>query len=252
MIRRSAAASLTMWRSTAASLTMWCVLAIVPALIAAHLLHSGSQAIGRLAGVWVVGYILQFLAFVIVGRRSPVGTGSGRILAALMPWFADWAALLSPWLVVPFAAIVIGYSGWLSRSVYQVDTLRRDGIWGSGVVLQVIRPTLNVVMKNDRTRRTVRVRVEDLAVPAYEAQFDATFTVGAIPEPGDVVAVRVNPARVEQVELIEGEPVVRAAANMLDLNPHDADQLHRLTTMRDRGDLTDEEFTDAKKRLLGS
>lgn len=242
-----------MWRWIATSLAMWCALATAPALIAAQLLNSGSDAVGWVAGVWVVGYIVQLLLFVIVGRRSPVGTGSGRILAALVPWLADWAALLSPWTVVPFAAILIGYSGWLSRAVYYVDTLRRDGIWGNGVVLQVIRPTLTVVMKNDKTRRRLRVRVEDVAaVPEYEAQFDATFTVGTIPEPGDIVAVRINPARLEHVELIEGEPVIRAAANILELNPHDAEQLHRLTTMRDRGDLTDEEFAAAKKRLLDS
>lgn len=240
-----------MWRPVVVLLAMWCIVASAPAVIAQHVLHTSTDAIGWVAGLWIVGYIASLLLFVMVGRRSPVGTGVGRMLAALAPWLADWTALISPWCVLPFAAALVGYSYWLSKAVYQVDVLRRDGIWGRGVVLEVIRPTLTVVMKNDRTRRSVRVRVEGVdGIAPYEARFDATFTVGAIPEIGDTVAVLINPARVDHIELIDGEPVIRSAANVVDLNPHDAEQLHRLTTMRDRGDLTDSEYAAAKKRLL--
>jgi hypothetical protein len=243
-----------MFRTIAAISALWCVLAIVPALVAGYVLESGpgGSAIGWLAGIWIVGYICQFVLFVMLGRRAPVGTGFGRVLAAFVPWLADGVAPVSPWLVVPFAAIVIGYAVWLTKAVYRVDVLRRDGMWATGVVVQAIRPRLNVVLKNDKTRRTMRVHVihPDGRSP-YEARFDGVYTVGEIPEPGDRLTIRIDPTRPTHVEQVEGEPVVRSAANIPQLDARDAARLHTLTMMRDRGDLTDEEYSDATRRLLG-
>jgi hypothetical protein len=66
------------------------------------------------------------------------------------------------------------------------------------------------------------------------------------------VAVRVDPARPQLVELMEDEPIVRAAPQPEDLPPELAERLQTLKTMRDRGDLTDAEFATARTRLLES
>jgi hypothetical protein len=242
-----------MWRTIAGMLAVWCVLAIAPAVIAGRVLQSGpgDSAIGWLAGIWIVGYICQFILFIVIGRRAPVGAGFGRLLAALVPWLADGVAPVSPWLVLPFAATVMGYAVWLCRAVYRVDVLRRDGIPATGVVLEVIRPALNVVLKNDKTRRTMRVQVlHPEGSEPYEARFDGVYTVGEIPEPGDRLAVRVDPTSPTRIEQILDEPVVRAPSNTPKLDPEAAARLHMLTTMRDRGDLTDAEYAAATRKLI--
>ncbi len=242
-----------MWRKIAALMALWCVLVIVPALIGARLLDepAGKSSIGWIAGIWIAGYLCQFVLFIMIGRRSPCGTALGRVLAAIVPWLADWTALVSPWFVLPTAAIVIGYSAVLTRSVYQVDVLRRDGVEAAGVVLEVIRPALNVVIDNIRARRTMHLRVERLdGTPPYAAQFTGIFMLGEIPEPGDTLVIRVDPAQPQHIELIENEPILRASTNVPDLPPATAARLHRLTMMRDRGDLTDEEFATAKSQLF--
>ena len=60
----------------------------------------------------------------------------------------------------------------------------------------------------------------------------------------------IDPADPRHVEPIPGEPIERAAPVPENLDADVAAQLHKLATMRDRGDLTDAEFANAKKRLL--
>jgi len=253
-----------MWRKIAALTALWCVLIIVPALVAGGLLHRGpgNQHMGWVAGIWIVGYLAQFVLFIVIGRKSPCGTGPGKIIAALVPWLADWTTPVTPWSMLPTAVIVIGYSVFLTRSVYRLDVLRRDGLEARGVVLEVIRPKLNAVIDRDHARRTMRLRVDHSEgapsdgtpsnnTGAYEASLTAAFTLGEIPEPGDMVVVRVDPRDPQHIELVDDEPVVRAAANAPRADPKAAEQLRKLKTMRDRGDLTEAEYASAKQRLLG-
>jgi len=243
-----------MWRTIAVLSTVWCVLVIAPALIAARLfdIATGAANTGWVIGLWIGGYLAQFGVFLVMSKRAPRGTTPGWFVAAIVPWLADWTAPVSlGWLALS-AAIVVGYVIWLCWAVYLVDRLRSDGVRGTGVVLEVIRPMFNVVVHDVHVRRALGLRVERCdGAPAYEARLAGTFALGEIPEPGDRVAVLIDPARPQHLELVDAEPVQRAAAD-LDLAPHIADQLRRLVTMRDRGDITDSEFTAAKNRLLGA
>lgn len=240
------------WRRIAALTALWCVLIVVPAVVAGVLLHGGprEQHMGWVAGIWIVGYLAQFLLFIKIGRRSPCGTGPGKIIAALVPWLADWTTPVTLWSVLPAAIIVIGYSAYLTRAVYQLDVLRRDGIEARGRVLEVIRPGLNAVVDRDHARRTLRLEAHRPdGIPAYEARVTATFTLGEIPEPGDSVAIRIDPSHPQRIELIENEPVIRESADPA-ADPRTSDQLRLLKTMRDRGDITESEYTTARDKLV--
>ncbi|WP_445165254.1 SHOCT domain-containing protein [Mycolicibacterium sp. Dal123E01] len=242
-----------MWRTIATLSALWCVLIVLPALIGSHMLdHVGSAAAsGRVIGVWLVGYVAQFVVFLVISRRSPRPTMLGWFISSIVPWAADWTAPLSLWWLVLWAAVVAAYAARLLAGVSEVDRLRRDGIRGTGVVLEVIRPVFNVVVNKDAGRRMLRLSIQRSdGAPSYEARLTGTFTLGEVPESEDRVAVRIDPERPDHVELIEDEPILRAAPQPEDLEPEVAGRLHTLKTMRDRGDLTDAEFATARERLL--
>jgi hypothetical protein len=214
--------------------------------------HTGTAASsGRLLAVWLIGYVAQFIAFLMISRRSPRPVLLGWFISSMVPWAADWTAPLSLWWLVLWTAVVLGYAGWLASGVSQVDRLRRDGVRGTGVVLEVIRPMFNVVVNKDAGRRVLRMTVErpDGTEP-YETQVTGTFILGEVPDPDDRVAIRINPDEPHHIELIGDEPIQRAAPQPTDLEPEVAERLHTLKMMRDRGDLTDAEFATARSRLL--
>jgi len=240
-------------RTIAALAALWLMLIIVPALVAARLLPVAGDTAhkGWAVGIWLAGYVAQFLVFRAISRRSPRPVGLGWLVASTVPWAADWTAPLSWWGVAVCAAIVIGYAVWLVVAVYRVDRLRGAGLRGSAVVLEVIRPTLNGVVTKDSARRALRVSIErDDSTTPYETRLTATFVFGEIPETGDRLAVLIDPADPRHVEPIPDEPIERATPVPEALDAETAEQLRKLATMRDRGDLTDAEFATAKKRLL--
>ncbi len=133
---------------------------------------------------------------------------------------------------------------------YRLDVLRRDGVEARGRVLEIIRPGLNAVVDRDHARRTLRIEAHRSdGIPAYEARVTATFALGEIPEPGDSVVIRIDPNHPQRVELIENEPVIPRTVD-LEVDPKTADKLRLLKTMRDRGDITEAEYTAAKDKLL--
>jgi hypothetical protein len=135
--------------------------------------------------------------------------------------------------------------------VRDVDRVRVEGHRNDAVIVEVIRPLLNVVVNKVYVRRTLRLRVEPLnGTPSYEASAKAAFLLGEVPEPGDRLVVLMDPEKPEHIEIIDDEPIRRATPDDTDLDPEIAEQLRRLVTMRDRGDLTDTEFSAAKRRLL--
>lgn len=242
-----------MWRTIATLSALWWVLIVAPALIGTRLLdHAGTAAAtGRVLGVWLVGYVAQFVVFLMISRRSPRPVLLGWFISSMVPWAADWTAPLSLWWLAMWTALVAGYATWLVGAVSKVDHLRRDGVRGVGVVLEVIRPMFNVVVNKDAGRRVLRLSVErsDGGAP-YEANLTGTFALGEVPESEDRVVVRIDPDEPHVIELIEDEPILRAAPQPTDLDPEMAERLRTLKIMRDRGDLTDAEFATARKRFL--
>lgn len=242
-----------MWRTIAALSALWCVLVIGPALITRSLLAlaTGTPIRAWVLGVWIVGYVAQLLVFMAISRRAPRGTAPGWVIASVVPWIADWTAPASLWGPFLCAVVVLAYVAWLTSLVREVDRVRVEGHRSDAVIVEVIRPLLNVVVNKVYVRRTLRLRVEPLnGTPSYEASAKAAFLLGEVPEPGDRLVVLMDPEKPEHIEIIDDEPIRRATPDDTDLDPEIAEQLRKLVTMRDRGDLTDTEFTAAKRRLL--
>ena len=205
-----------------------------------------------MVGVWMVGYLLQFAVFFVIGRKSPHDVMLGWFLASIMPFAADWSAPASWWALVICAAIVLGYATWLSWSVYRDDRLSRDGVQARGIVVEVKRPMFNVVINNAYIRRTLRLRIErpDGAAP-YEAILKGTFIFGEVPEPGASLSVLVDPRRPQHVEFAHTRTTSETTRPRM-LAPDITEQLQKLTAMHRNGDLTDADFAAAKRRLLGT
>lgn len=232
---------------------LWLALIVVPAVVTAQLLADGggTSRTAWVVGGWVGGYVAQMLVFRSISRTVPWPLGLGWLLASTVPWAADWTAPLSRWGVAVWAAVIIAYSAWLVTAVRRVDRLRGGNKYGSAVVIEVIRPTFTAVVTKDSTRRTLRIRVEPAdGTTSYETQVAAAFTLGDVPEVGDRLAVRIDPADPMHVEINDDEPVERAYPVPEDLDAGAAEQLRRFATMRDRGDLTDAQFSEARNRLL--
>jgi hypothetical protein len=137
---------------------------------------------------------------------------------------------------------------------------------------------MNVVINNIYVRRTLRVRVvrED-GVPPYETRYRGLFEMGTVPDAGDTFAVVVDPGRPQRIAPTTGSgaapapapgysrvtpgtrftswrraapdpPAARVTGSAADRTL--AENLALLAGLHERGELSDDEFEDAKRRLL--
>lgn len=244
------------WRTVAALAALWCVLVLAPAAVGGlfFAITADTPIAGPVLVLWVVGYLVQLAVFMVIARKSPHGTTPGWFLASIIPFAADWTVPVSGWGLLISAAIVVGYAIWLSYAVYRVEQLRRDGVRAVAVVVDVVRPWFNVVINRVYIRRTLRLRIERAdGTPPYEVRFKGTFMLGEIPEPGCQLSVLVDPVRPQRIELVDSTdqtpptPAYHGQAAAADI----ADQLRELSGLHRNGELTDDEFSAAKRRLLG-
>jgi hypothetical protein len=252
-----------MWRTVAVLSALWSVLVIAPAVVTTifFTISADTPINGVIVAAWIVGFLLQFAVFLLVGRKSRRDSTLGTILASIMPFAADWSAPVSWWALVICATIVVGYAAWMTWVAYRADGLRRDGVPARAIVVEVNRPAFNVVINNVYIRRTLRLRIERSdGVAPYEARLKATFMLGEIPEPGATLPVVVDPVRPQHIELSDTKPTVQQHHSPVTRTPAGppvpareiTEQLQKLTSMHRGGDLSDAEFVAAKKRLLGT
>jgi hypothetical protein len=242
-------------RTVALLLTLWCVLVIAPALVASMVWGADyDEAPGYAVLTWIVGYLLQFGVFTVLALKTRQAANNfiGWLIASLAPWVADWSVPVSLWWLLPCAALVIGYSWWLYRSVARSRSLQRDGVSARGVVVKVVKPMMNVVVNNVYIRRTLLLRVERAdGVAPYEAKYKGLFMIGNIPDEGSVIRLRVDPADPRHFEAVTDDD---GDSSYTPPRPSHTitDELQRLSELHRRGDLTDAEFTAAKRRILDS
>jgi len=213
-------------RLIALLLAAWCALMIVPAIVISAVapITFDSEPPGWIFGAWIGTYLVL--------------------------WLADWSAPVSKWGLLGCTAVVVGFSLWFYPSLSRRNSLQRGGIPARGVVLEVEKPWMNVVINNIYIKRTLRLRIERAdGVAPYEAKFKGTFMLGQIPGVGSRLALRVDPANPRHFEAVsedseysapEPEPSERTIT----------DQLQRLAELHRRGDLSDAEFAAAKQRIL--
>jgi len=232
-------------------LTVWCVLLLAPGVFEAF----GNVTLnGTLATVWIVGYLAQFGVFMwimnLVGEQKVLWW----FIASLLPWAVDWSVPSSPWFLLLCAAVAIAAAFWIGQSTGSARSLQQQGIRATGVVLEVLKPWMNVVINNVYIRRRLRLRIlRQDGSPAYEGILKGLFMLGEIPSVGDHLALRVDPANPQHFDYDNASTATAQAASAAATDSGDprlSDELTRLADLRDRGALTDSEFAAAKKKLL--
>ncbi len=163
-----------------------------------------------------------------------------------------------------WAAVAIAVAAWIGQSTARAQSLQQQGIRATGVVLEVLKPWMNVVINNVYIRRRLRLRIQRQdGSPAYEGILKGLFMLGEIPSVGDRLALRVDPANPQHFDYDKASlrPTTQAAsaaaadsgisaAASESRRQNLADELARLADLRNRGALTDSEFAAAKKKLL--
>jgi hypothetical protein len=239
-------------------LAVWCVLLLAPGVYEAF----GNVTLnGTLASVWIVGYLAQFGVFLwimnLVGEQKVIWW----FIASLLPWAVDWTVPSSTWLLLLWAAVAIAVAVWIGRFSSRARALQQRGIRATGVVLEVFKPWMNVVINNVYIRHRLRLRIQRQdGTPAYEGILKGLFMLGEIPSVGDRLSLRVDPANPQHFDYDEASTATAtaqaasaAASDSGDSRLSDSrlsDELARLADLHKRGALTDSEFAAAKKKLL--
>ncbi len=249
-------------------LVIWVVLLTGPANLVAlgvfgHV-DAHTSISGRLALCWVLGYLAQFGVFMWIMKIVDNQEVLWRTLlwwfsASLLPWALDWTplgSLLSP---VWYAA-AIGLACWIAFAARQAESFKERAVHATGMVLEVLKPMMNVVINNVYIKRKVRLRIERAdGAPAYEATWNGLFMLGEIPSPGDRIPIIIDPANPQRVDYDEDKSDDTNAASTARAQRSAAaatgrgsigDELERLASLHERGALTDTEFAAAKKKLL--
>lgn len=243
-------------------LISWCVLLTTPGMLVKVSVFGPadmkSDMSGSMITIWLVGYLAQFGIFMwmmnIVGKQKIVWW----FVASLLPWIVDWTVPLSPWFLLLWSPITIATAIWIAIVDQRAESLQQHGIRATGVVLEVFKPWMNVVVNNVYIRRKVRIRIErEDGMPAYEAILKGLFMLGEVPSPGDRIRLLVDPANPQRFEyeneaIPASAPRAQAASASVTDRANIADELEKLANLRERGVLTASEFEAAKKKLLRS
>ena len=244
-------------------LAAWCVFLLAPGVLTALGLFGRfdihTDFPGGMALLWVVGYLAQFFTFMALMNAAHKQRIVWWFIASLLPWMVDWSQPLSPWYLLGGCVATFAVALWIAHDAREESTLIEHGVRASGVVLEVYKPVMNVVVNNVYIKRKVRLRIErEDGAPAYEGILHGLFMLGEIPSPGDRIPLRVDPAKPQRFEVNDSDTDAAAAAAATSANKHRStpshsdipDQLERLAKLRDRGALTAAEFDAAKKKLL--
>lgn len=241
-------------------LVVWCTFLMAPAALVQMGLFGhvdmNTNIPGGMAILWVVGYLAQLAVFMWIMNIVDKQKVLWWVFASVLPFAVDWTQPVSPWFLLPGSAITIAVAVWIALAARQDSTLTQHGIRATGVVLEVLKPRMNVVINNVYIKRKVRLRIErEDRAPAYEGILNGLFMLGEIPSVGDRIPLRVDPAKPQRFEYDKEAgstraPQVSAAAASATAHGNIADELEKLSALRDRGALTDSEFAAAKKKLL--
>jgi putative oligomerization/nucleic acid binding protein len=249
-------------------LVVWFALLTAPATLTAlgvfGSVDTHKSISGGLAACWIIGYLAQFGFFMWIMKLVANQDVLWRTLiwwfsGSLLPWALDWTPQTS--LLFPvWYAVAIGIAVWIAVAAHRTESFEERAVRGTGVVLEVFKPMMNVVINNVYIKRKLRLRIERSdGAPAYETTWNGLFMLGEIPSPGDRIPMLVDPANPQHVDDDQNENgdtdrARSAAVEGFRAPPSEpqkiGDDLERLAALHARGDLTDSEFAAAKRKLL--
>ena len=237
-------------------LIAWCLLVLAPGLFEA----SGHVDLNVvLTLVWIIGYLAQFGVFLWIMNLVAEQKILWWFIASLLPWAVDWSVPSSAWFLLLGAVVVVAVAVWIGRFARRAESLQDQGVRATGVVLEVLKPWMNVVINNVYIQRKLRLRIQrEDGMPAYEGILKGLFMLGEIPSVGDRLALRVDPANPQHFDYDKASTAAAATAygdvssgESFEAGRQDlAGELARLAELRDRGALSDSEFVAAKRKLL--
>ncbi|HET7892767.1 MAG TPA: SHOCT domain-containing protein [Candidatus Sulfotelmatobacter sp.] len=249
-------------------LVLWVVLLTAPATLTAlgvfGSANTHKSVSGGLAACWIVGYLAQFGIFMWIMALVQSQDGIWRTVlwwfsASLLPWALDWTPLSSLLLPVWYAA-AIGLAVWIAFATRGEESFKERAVRATGVVLEVLKPMMNVVINNVYIKRKVRLRIERSdGAPPYEATWNGLFMLGEIPSPGDRIPIVIDPESPQRIEYDDSKSADSTSASAVAAASSTAssrakenigEELERLASLHERGALTDAEFAAAKKKLL--
>ena len=245
-------------------LVAWCAAVVAPGVLVElgmfGRIDMNTSITGSVALLWIVGYLVQFAIFMwimnIVDNQKVLSTVIWWFVASLVPWGIDWTLPVSPLFALLWLPIVIAVAGWIASVDQRDKSLQQHGIRATGVVLEVLKPRMNVVINNVYIKRKVRLRIErEDGAPAYDGILDGLFMLGEIPSVGDRIPLVVDPAKPQRFEYEQGTDTGRAGsvavtAPSTTRGAGIAEELDKLAKLHDRGAITDSEFAAAKNKLL--
>jgi hypothetical protein len=276
-------------------LVLWFLFLIAPGLIVETSVFGDigpySLIPGSVIFVWIVGYLAQFGVFMwimnIVGKQTTLSAGAQLVwwfLGSLLPLAVDWSLPVSISFLLLWLPVAIVLAVWIALVASRAESLQLQGIPARGVVLEVLKPLMNVVVNNVYIKRKVRLRIErEDGAPSYEGILNGLFMLGEIPSVGETIPLIVDPAKPQHFDYqktprtthpsraLPATPSgttdrsralptalsgsahtspTRQPALSQTSRPNIADELQKLADLRDRGALTDSEFAAAKKKLL--
>ncbi|HYM01216.1 MAG TPA: SHOCT domain-containing protein [Blastocatellia bacterium] len=240
-----------------------------------------SHISGAIVLLWVLGYLAQFGIFMWLMTMARQQTIASALVwwltASLLPWAIDWTAPVSPLFLLLWGAVTVAVAIWIALSSGREALLQEHGIRAKGVVLAVKKPVWNVIINNVYIKRKVRLRIErEDGAPPYEGLLNGLFMLGEIPSPGDSIPLRVDPKNPQRFEDEKDSGGAQdsdwsgASSSGYSSSSYSsapagsfarerkaggerniADELEKLTRLRDRGALTPAQFEAAKRKLLG-
>jgi hypothetical protein len=242
-------------------LILWCLLVAVPGVLvtlgAFGPFRGGTEAGGGIVGFWIAGYLAQIAIFVWITRIVDKQILLWWLAASLLPWGFDWILPVHPVYGSFLFLVLIAIAVWIGAVAGRDEWLRQHGVRAVGVVLEVLKPWMNVVINNVYIKRKVRVRIERRdGVPPYEGLYHGLFMIGDLPSRGDRLPLLVDPKNPKRFAYDkEGSEAYAASdgswATASPEEPPLVKELEKLSELHQRGELTDAEFTAAKKKLLG-
>ncbi|MCE5292753.1 MAG: SHOCT domain-containing protein [Nocardiaceae bacterium] len=235
-------------------LAVFCA-SVFPNLIAAILVPPTSLTDGVPGWVfvlWIVGFIVELLLSIWL-INSMLGATSLFVFAfgAVVPWCLSMA--FGVWSVTAVIGIVVvgAFAFWAFRTVDARYRLEAFGIRCTATVVEVLTPTMNVVINNIYVRRTMRVEITRPDTgQRYEAEVSGLFEFGSVPSPGTQLGVIVDGQKPDRVTLDESRKAQRVFRGGSSSARPVVSELERLAKLHRSGDLSDDEYGAAKRRLL--